>query len=254
MIISICGKGGTGKTTVSGLILDELARAGYPGPVLAIDGDPASTLSMTLGLPDPPATLADVREKVTLDAQTIRRLPAGTSPASYVFEQMRVRGVLVSHQLRQMPLDLVVMGQGEGPGCYCSLNRALSIILNEMAHCYPLVLLDNEAGLEHVSRYRLKRADLFLVVTMPNRAALSVAQRITATAKQLKIEIGESWRVFNQAPAGFQPAPNGPTLIVPYTQRLTELQSQGKSLLALRADHPLRQAVYSLIEQVLACA
>lgn len=254
MIISICGKGGTGKTTVSGLILDELARASYPGPVLAVDGDPASTLPMTLGLPDPLATLADVREKVTLDAQTIRRLPAGTSPASYVFEQMRVRGVLVSHQLRQMPLDLLVMGQGEGPGCYCSLNRALSIILNEMANCYPLVLLDNEAGLEHVSRYRLKRADLFLVVTMPNRAALSVAQRITATAKQLKIEIGESWRVFNQAPAGFQPAPNGPTLIVPYTQGLANLESQGKSVVALPADHPLRQAVSPLVEQVLACA
>ncbi|GIK36969.1 MAG: ATP-binding protein [Chloroflexota bacterium] len=253
MIIAVCGKGGVGKTTVSALLLDELAACGYPGPVLAVDGDPASTLTLALGLPEPKSTVADIRDNLTLDARTVRSLPVGMTPARYVFQQVQEHGVLVSYQLRQMPLDLMVMGQGEGPGCYCSINNALALVLKKMIDRYSLILIDNEAGLEHISRYRLERADLFLVVTTPGCAAQSVAQRIIDTAVGVKVKIGETWKIFNQTPASFQPSHNGPTIMIPPAPSIASLESEGRPVIEVAVDDPVRRALQPLLERIRAC-
>jgi CO dehydrogenase maturation factor len=252
MIVTLCGKGGVGKTTVSALLLDELARHGYPGPALVVDGDPASTLSLALGFPEPPATIADIRPVLPLDARTKRNLPAGISVGEYALTQIKEKGVLIRRQLGQMPVDIMVMGQGEGAGCYCSLNQALSMALNQLVHRYPLVLIDNEAGLEHISRYRLKRADFFLVVTLPDRAAQAVAQRIMDTAAKIKIEIGESWLVFNQAPPYYQPSGNGRlTLALPRTEALADLAPLGQPAVRIPAHDPIRRALQPLLKRIM---
>src|SRR5512137_655949 len=117
MIVSIVGKGGVGKTSLCALLLDELARQGYTGSILAVDADPAMTLHLALGLRGAPVTVAQVRETVRLDAQTIQRLPEYTSAAAYLGQQLQAADVLRQHLLRQMPLHYLALGQGEDPGC-----------------------------------------------------------------------------------------------------------------------------------------
>jgi CO dehydrogenase maturation factor len=251
MIVSLVGKGGVGKTLLCALLLDELARQGYADPVLAVDADPAMTLHLALGLPIPPATIAAVRETTPLDAQSVRQLPAGMSPTSHVRQQLHAAQVLQHHHLRSMALDYLAMGQGEGPGCYCRINQALTVILGQLIQPYRLMLVDNEAGLEHLSRYRLPRADLLLVVTTPAPAAQAVAWRLLETARALKMDIGESWLLFNNHRTGLTPPRReGHTLFIPTCPALADLERAEQPAIALPEFDPLRAALHPLVERL----
>lgn len=256
MIVSITGKGGVGKTTLLAILLDELARCNCPGPVLAVDADPATTLHLALGLPQPEATVADVRDMTSLDAQTVRSLPEGSTVSTYVRDKLRETRVVGHYRLRQMEFDLIAMGQGEGPGCYCNINRALSMALGQIVSAYRLVLVDNEAGLEHLSRYRLPQADLLAVVVTPGQAAQAVGQRVLATARQVGMVIEATWTIFNQAPTGYRPGgeATGVTVMVPTSLALTRLEQQGQPAVALPADDPVRAALQPLVEGIRLCA
>lgn len=256
MIVSVTGKGGVGKTSLCAILLDELARCDYPGPVLVVDADPATTLHLALGLPQPEATVADVRETTPLDAQTVRSLPEGSTVSTYVQNKLRAAGVVSRHRLRQMSLDLMAMGQGEGPGCYCQINRALSTALSQVVSAYRLILVDNEAGVEHVSRYRLPQADLLLVVVTPGQAAQAVGRRILATARQVGMGIEATWMVFNQTLSSSRPPTDeaGVMLVVPASLELIELELQGRPAVALPIDDPVRVALRPLVEGIRRCA
>jgi CO dehydrogenase maturation factor len=254
MIVTLSGKGGAGKTSLSALILDELARAGYAGPVLAVDGDPAMTLHMALGFPEPVATVADVRDSVTLDAKTVRGLPAGTTPAAYVRGKIKEAGVVAARHLRRMPLDLMAMGQGEGPGCYCDVNRALAVALEHTRERYALVLIDNEAGVEHLSRLRVGLVDLFLVVTMPSPAAWATARRILATARQVGMALGETCTVVNRAVGSASEFHDGPTVSVPHSSELAVLDAGGRPAVDLPDGAAARLALRPIVERLLQCA
>jgi CO dehydrogenase maturation factor len=254
MIVTLSGKGGAGKTSLSALILDELARAGYAGPVLAVDGDPAMTLHMALGFPEPVATVADVRDSVTLDAKTVRGLPAGTTPAAHVRGKLEEAGVIAARRLRQMPLDLMTMGQGEGPGCYCDVNRALAAALEHTRERYALVLIDNEAGVEHLSRLRVGRVDLFLVVTTPSPAAWATARRILGTARQVGMALGETCTVVNRAVGSTCAFHDGPTVSVPRSSELAVLDAGGRPVVDLSDGAAARLAVRPIVERLLQCA
>ena len=256
MIVSIAGKGGAGKTSLCAVLLDELARRGYSGPVLAVDADPATTLHLALGLPQPEATVADVRETTPLDARTIRILPEGNTVSNYARDMLRQAGVVSRHRLRQMALDSMALGQGEGPGCYCQINRALSMALSQIVSAYRLVLVDNEAGTEHVSRYRLPQADRLVVIVTPGRAAQTVGRRVLATARQVDMTIEATWTVFNQAPPGYCPPVDEAEvrLVVPASTGLAELDLAGQPAVALAADDPVRAALRPLVEGIRQCA
>jgi len=184
-IVTISGKGGVGKTTTTALLLDELARAGYAGRLLVVDGDPAMTLYQALGQAPPPATVADIRDNTRLDARTIQALPEGISPAGYVAGRLLEAGVLNPQKLQEMSFDMLAMGWHEGsPGCFCSINNMLGLILQQLMDRYDLVIMDNEAGLEHLARYRVKHVDLFLVVYASSLASRIVAGRIRAVGEK----------------------------------------------------------------------
>jgi CO dehydrogenase maturation factor len=256
MIVTLSGKGGAGKTSVAALILDELARTEFcAGRILVIDGDPAMTLHMALDFPEPAATVADVRDSVTLDAKTVRTLPPGTSPADFVHSRLREAGVIAPHRLRQMPFDLMAMGQGEGPGCYCSVNRALADALKQIVERYVLVLIDNEAGVEHLSRLRVGRVDLFLVVTTPGRAAWAVAQRALISARQAGMKLGEIGIIVNRA-AGGPASGNGWGLAVnvPHSDELVTLDTAGRPAVELPDRSAARAALRPIVERLLRCA
>jgi CO dehydrogenase maturation factor len=254
MIIAVAGKGGTGKTSLLALILDELARLRYPGRILAVDGDPAQTLSLALGVAAPLATIADVREATSLDARTIHSLPAGMTPAGYLLTQLRQAGVLAPSRLRSLRFELLVMGAGTGPGCYCQVNAALKSILAGLVSRYDLVLVDNDAGLEHLSRYRLGRIDLLLPVATPTRAAQLVAGRVVETARAVGIELGDVWPIYNQVPLTFiPPETSGPVAVIPRTLEMVRLEQRGRPVVDLDDDDPVREALRGIVERVRSC-
>jgi CO dehydrogenase maturation factor len=180
-------------------------------------------------------------------------------------ERLQQAGVLTSHHLRAMPLDLLAMGQGEGPGCYCSVNHALATVLGQIMAHYDLVLVDNEAGLEHLSRYRLKRVDLFLVVTTPGQAAQSVARRILDTARRAGMELSETgiivnrvtnWNLLTRLSRNGLAVPNtiGYSAPVPNSHAVTVLDLMGQPVVTLPGGSPVREALAPIVEQLLACA
>jgi CO dehydrogenase maturation factor len=176
----------------------------------------------------------------------------------YVRDQLQTAGVVANHKLREMPLDLLSMGAGEGPGCYCNINRALAAVLNQIVGGYDLVVIDNEAGLEHISRYRLPQADLLAVVTRPNPAAQAVARRILETVRQVEMDVGLTWLVYNVVSDGLSPADEAvwtcPITLVPESRELVLLEAQGEPAVALGSDDPARAALAELVEQVERCA
>ena len=255
MIASLSGKGGTGKTSMAALILDELAREEYSGRVLAVDGDPATTLHLALGFPEPAATLAGMCDAVMLDARTVHYLlPGDTSPADYVRGKLEEAGVIAGRRLRRMPLDFLAMGQGEGPGCYCDVNRALAAALGLVEECYTLIVIDNEAGLEHLGRRRLNRVDFFLAVTTPSPTAWAVVRRILDTARQAEIALGETGVIVNRTSGRAHTPQEGLTVLVPHSSELSVLDLCGRPVVELPDGAPARLALRPIVERLLAPA
>lgn len=252
-IITISGKGGVGKTTLTALLLDELGRSGYTGRVLAVDGDPATTLHLALGLAAPPATLADLREQTPLDARTLQALPPGMSPADYLKNRLLARAVIRPHHLHRMPLDLLSMGWGEGrPSCYCRINHLLAEVLGQLVGGYDLMVVDNEAGLEHLSRYRIKQVDLFLTVVTPDPTSQRVAEHALHLARSVGMALSESWTLFNRAVNGMtETVGETPVVCIPEGWQLEQLVTAGQVPVSLSPDDMIRKALRPVINRLL---
>ncbi|MDD1668319.1 MAG: AAA family ATPase, partial [Methanomicrobiales archaeon] len=172
--IALSGKGGTGKTTISALLIQALIEMGE-SPVLAVDADPNANLNEALGLPLR-ETLGSMRE----DAFT-KSIPPGMSRTGYI--EYRFQQVLVESE----GVDLLAMGRPEGTGCYCFANRLLSEAMDLLARRYRIVVMDMEAGMEHFSRGTIGIPDLLLVVTDPGARGVRTAGRIRDLAITLGI-------------------------------------------------------------------
>jgi CO dehydrogenase maturation factor len=251
IVVTLSGKGGVGKTTITALLLDELARQGYSGRILAVDGDPAMTLHLSLGFPQPATTLADVRENTPLNARAIRNLPTGMTPGQHVQRRLKEAGVITKHPLREITLDVMAMGQREGHGCYCAINNALSEALESILGDYDLIVIDNEAGLEHLNRYRLKKVDLFLVVATPAVSAMSVAMRIRETAESVGMQIGETGTIINRLSNGWQY--ENPLAVMRNSEQVPAMDLRGDPVIDLPDDDPARTALRPVVEKIL-CA
>ena len=200
-----------------------------------------------------PATVADIRDDTSLDAETVRTLPPATTPADYVAQRLVAAEVLRRDSLRQMTLDFLSMGRREGHGCYCSINKALTTVLNNILERYPLVVIDNEAGLEHLNRYRLHRVDYFLTVATPARPAIAVAQNIHATAREVGMDIAADGLLLNRV-NGTRPQIEGNTEVVsvlPDDRSLFDMEIGGYPIIGLPDTHPLRRALSAVINHIL---
>lgn len=249
-IITISGKGGVGKTSLTALLIDEIARAGYPGPLLAVDGDPATTLHFALGLEPPEATVADIRDSLRLDAGTVRALPPGVLPTDHVREALLAAHVIRPAVLRRMRLDLLALGRSEGRGCYCAVNKALAAVLPDLADAYPLMVIDNDAGTEHLSRYRLHRADRFVVVFTPTRAARAVRARILKTAAAVGMETGQIVSILNRHPES-KPACGAGLITIADSSAITTRNRADRPVIQLPDGHPARAALAPLVKDAL---
>ena len=176
--IAIAGKGGTGKTTLSAMLIRALREAGI-GPVLAVDADPNSNLAEALGVEEG-TPLAEIREQGSS--------PEG-SPSSGIGRARAVEDEINRAITEADGFDLVTMGHGEGPRCYCYVNNLLRTSLDALTGNYPALVLDNEAGMEHLSRRTTNDVDFLVAVANPTMPSLRAVRRILELSRQLPVNI-----------------------------------------------------------------
>jgi CO dehydrogenase maturation factor len=232
-MIAVAGKGGTGKTTVAALILRYLKNEGRK-PVFAVDADPNYTLADALGV-RVEKTIGQMREEFFGERDD---LPAGMSRESLL--EMKMHAAL--HE--QPDYDLLVMGRQEGPGCYCYLNNILRRFLDTLASDYPYVVVDNEAGMEHLSRRTTRKIDVLLLVCDHTVKGARAADRIVGLVDELGLDVRQKYMIINRSPeiiaanvkAEIQRSGVEILTIIPDDPAIAEADAQGTSLLDLPAD------------------
>jgi CO dehydrogenase maturation factor len=188
LIIAVSGKGGTGKTLVSSLIIKALSGTGKD--VLAIDADPDSNLPEALGV-EIEKTVGDVREELKQDTQ------AGKIPAE--MNKWDILDYKIMESVVETPkFDLLVMGRPEGSGCYCAVNNMLRKIIETLSSNYDVIVIDTEAGLEHLSRRTTQNVDIMLVVTDNSKRGMLTAQRIGELSSELDITFQKMFLILNR--------------------------------------------------------
>jgi CO dehydrogenase maturation factor len=245
-VIGLAGKGGTGKTTIAGLVVRALRQDGR-GPVLAVDADPNSCLDVAVGL-SAEKTVSDVLD----ETRGLRDVPQSMPKPTYVEYQLEDclaegRGV-----------DLIVMGRPEGAECYCSANQMLRTFLDRMIGSYPTVVVDNEAGMEHLSRRTTRDVDLLLVVSDATLAGARATRRIAELVKELELPVKRIAVVVDGAEELAEPVASilsGDGLhlagFVPHDPLIVEQELAAASLLDLPDDAPAVRAVAELLAREL---
>jgi len=252
--IALAGKGGTGKTTIAALIIRYLTEE-RNGSILAIDADPSSNLNMVLGV-EVETTVGDIREGMLTLVQSSGALagsmPGGMSKHEYLDYQIQMA---LEEGDR---VDLLAMGRPEGPGCYCAANQMLRVILDRIAANYDYVVIDNEAGMEHLSRRTTRNVDVLLLVTDPTQRGLIAAQHMREMVPELDIGVGQVYLVVNRL-RGEMPEPlaqaveqTGLELLgtVPEDAAMAEFEFTGQPLVELPADTAVYRAVREIAERV----
>lgn len=185
-VISVAGKGGVGKTTISSLIIREICGNGIP--VLGIDADPNYNLAERLGV-EVTSTIGALREELL---KTKDELPPGVSKQDMVEYQIRLA------LQEEDCFDLLTMGRQEGPGCYCFLNSVLRTFIDALASKYRYVVIDNEAGLEHLSRRTTVASDILFIVCDRGAVSIKAAGRIAMLADEMELSIGRKVLILNR--------------------------------------------------------
>ncbi|MCX5710600.1 MAG: AAA family ATPase [Candidatus Omnitrophica bacterium] len=186
-VIAMAGKGGTGKTTVAALIV-RILKDNKLGSILAIDADPNSNLADALGI-KVKASIGEILDEICVHPE---KVPAGMPKERFIEYEVQTA---VSEGVG---FDCLTMGRPEGPGCYCYVNNVLRDVLGKLIKDYDFVIIDNEAGLEHLSRRTTRSADALVVVSDASKVGLKAAERIIALAKELKIQTKKNLLIINR--------------------------------------------------------
>jgi len=246
--VAVAGKGGTGKTTLAALMVRTLRELGVR-PILAVDADPNSNLAEALGV-EAGRPLAEIREQGS---------SAEGSPASGVGRARAIEDEIQRAITEAEGFDLIAMGRPEGPRCYCYVNNLLRTSLDSLAKNYAAVVLDNEAGLEHLSRRTTNDVDFLLAVMNPTMPAIRAARRVVTLCGQLPINIGQQALLVNRTSAGDaeelvarELADLGVRRLpdVPQDEAVERAGAMGEHVFALPEQTPALVAVRSLMEEL----
>jgi CO dehydrogenase maturation factor len=248
----MAGKGGTGKTTVCGLFLDHLVKSGK-APILAVDADANSNLNEVLGV-EKPVSLGDIREEIArAELEEKSPIPPGMSKQEYM--DFRFNSALVEKD----NFDMLVMGRTQGKGCYCYVNDVLREQLRKYYQNYNYLIVDNEAGLEHISRGILPPVDLILLVSDCSRRGIQAAGRIASMIGDLDLKVKNVGLIVNRAPEGklnegvkAEIKAQGLTLfgVLPQDTLVFDYDSEGTPLVKLPMDSPVRKALGEIIQRL----
>jgi CO dehydrogenase maturation factor len=237
--IMVSGKGGTGKTTISALLIASLVEAGET-PVLAVDADPNTNLHEALGV-----TLHDTLGAMREEAFS-RSIPAGMQRSAYI--KYRFRQVLAESN----GYDLLAMGRPEGSGCYCFPNALLGESMSLLEKEYRYVVIDSEAGMEHISRGTIRRPDLLLIASDPGARGIRTARRIRDLAVSLGMGDVPMYLVISRFREGT--AHEAATLeeslpllaVVPEDLAIEEADLDARPIAGIPPESPSRRAVRDL--------
>lgn len=246
--VALAGKGGTGKTTLASLIVRFLNSRGK-GPILAVDADPNANLAEGLGL--------EVKETVGKMLASFMdeklNFPPGMSKETYL--EYRLNELLVESK----GIDLLVMGRGEGSGCYCYPNVILRKYIDILTKNYPYVVLDNEAGMEHVSRRLSDHIDLMLVVSDYSLKGVRAAGRIRELTQELKLEVGKQFLVINRAPENLDTSIREEMErqrlnllgVIPVDEKVFQYDLKGKPIMNLSDESKAVESVNALMSKII---
>ena len=251
-IIAVSGKGGVGKTILCGLLIQYLCESGRK-PVLAVDADANSNLNEVLGV-EPGVTLGELREEIERAGTDPRsQIPAGVTKAAYL--ESRLADALTEED----DYDLMVMGRSQGQGCYCFVNGIVQSQVQKLQNHYPYIVVDNEAGMEHISRGILPNMEIAILVSDCSRRGVQAAGRIAALMKELDFHPRKLGLIVNRAPEGtLDPGTleevhnQGLELlgVVPQDEEVYRFDCEGRPTVQLPADSPVRKALKEIIERL----
>ncbi|MFA9497721.1 MAG: AAA family ATPase [Deltaproteobacteria bacterium] len=244
--IALAGKGGTGKTTLAGLLIKYLVKTDRT-PILAVDADSNANLNEVCGL-EVTDTLGNAREEMRKGI-----VPSGMTKD--IFMNMKLQQAVVEDD----GFDLIVMGRPEGPGCYCAANTLLTGFLEKLTGNYPYIVMDNEAGMEHISRLTTNNVDILLITSDTSRRALQAAIRINDLAKDLNIGVSKSYLIINQV----KETPSDTILniikekglelagTIPEDNEVYEYDLNGRPTIELPEDNTAVLAAYEIFDKII---
>ena len=245
--IAVAGKGGTGKTTVAALVTRELKKRGKV-PILAVDADPVANLGPALGI-IPEKTVGQIGHEFLGSKLSI---PEGMSKTGYL--ELRLNETIAESK----DIDLVTMGQAEGPGCYCSVHNILGGFIEKLAPNYQYVVVDNEAGMEHLSRRTIPRIDSLLLVSDPTRRGLKTIHQLLDLIRHLDLELKQSFLVIDRGQPDLPDeleevlAPLGLELlgVIPEDEEIARLDLEDKPLTDLSEDSSASREVARMCDRI----
>ena len=191
--IAVAGKGGVGKTTTCGMIIDYLCKKNR-GPVLVVDADANANLNEVLGV-ELETSLGQIREEMA-QAELKKTIPAHMTKGDYA--EMKFSQALIEED----DFDMLVMGRTQGEGCYCFVNSMLKRQMDKYVPNYSYVVMDNEAGLEHVARGTLPHVDTMLLISDCSRRGVQAAARLAEMVEEMELHPGQMGLIVNRAPGG----------------------------------------------------
>ncbi len=247
--IAIAGKGGTGKTSVAALLIKLLSQKGL---VLAVDADPSTNLNQALGLSlDDNNTVGRIREKMTEDVSKGRFSPT-IAKQEYLFSK------IMESLVESKGFDLLAMGRPEGPGCYCASNEFLRVSLDKLVkdYKYNYIVMDCEAGMEHISRQTTRDVDVLLIMSDPTIRGITTAVKMKDLIGELRSKIGRVGLIVNRVRGELSPEikqaidESGLQVIalIPEDPNMEALEMKGRPITELPQKSPLQLKVKEMIE------
>ena len=246
--IAVAGKGGVGKTTTCGMIIDYLCSK-KQGPVLVVDADANANLNEVLGV-EVETSLGAIREEMA-QAEQKGTIPAGMTKAEYA--DFKFGSALIEED----DFDMLVMGRTQGKGCYCYVNGVLKTQVDKYAKNYRYIVMDNEAGLEHVARGTLPKVDTMLLVSDCSRRGIQAAARVAEIVEEMELKPGTMGLVVNRAPDGMlddgvkeEIKKHGLKLlgVLPQDDGVYRCDCDGQPSAKLPGSNPVKAAVKTLME------